>query len=104
MGLFNRKEKKIYSLEEALKLLKMPKYENYTTVPMGDGYKIVPEQEVVTNIDEEKANVFQKRRGNFLREMSGQGTYSNLSTTVPSYNNYQSAKRYQNQSCINLGR
>ena len=44
MGLFNRKNK-VYSLEKALELLKEDAYKNYTTIPVGDKFKLVPEQD-----------------------------------------------------------
>ena len=104
MGLFSKKEDKVYSLKEALKLLKMSKYAKYTTVPMGNGYKIVPETEVIVhNSDAIETNRFKQRRGNFVSQVSGQGTYGSIST-APNYNNYQSARNYQNQNYRNLGR
>ena len=103
MGFFSRKENKVYSLEQALKLLKMPQYAKYTTVPVGDGFKLIPEKEVDIYSDEIETNGFKQRRGNFVSQVSGQGRYSNIST-VPNYNNYQSARSYQKQSYRSLGR
>ena len=95
MGLFSKKENKVYSLEQALKLLKMPQYSKYTTVPVGDGFKLVHEKEVVSYSESIETTGFKQRRGNFVNELSGQGIYSNINTEV-NYNNYQSARRYQN--------
>lgn len=103
MGLFSKKEDRVYSLEEALKLLKMPQYAKYTTVPMGHGFKIVPEKEVVIHSDAIETNGFKQRRGIFVSQVSEQGKYGSISI-VPNYNNYQSARRYQNQSYRNLER
>ena len=103
MGFFNRKDNKVYSLEQALKLLKTPQYAQYTTVPVGDGFKLVPEKEVDIYNDEIETNGFKQRRGNFVSQVSGEGRYSNIST-VPNYNNYQSARSYQKQSYRSLGR
>lgn len=103
MGFFSRKENKVYSLEQALKLLKMPQYAKYTTVPVGDGFKLVPEKEVDIYNDEIETNGFKQRRENLVSQLSGQGRYSNIST-VPNYNNYQSARSYQKQSYRSLGR
>lgn len=101
MGLFSKKEDRVYSLEEALKLLKMPKYAKYTTVPIRNGFKIVPEKEVIVYSDAIETNEFKQRRGIFVSQVSEQGKYSSFST-VPKYNNYQSARRYQKQSYRNL--
>ena len=103
MGLFSKIENRVYSLEQALKLLKMPQYAKYTTVPVGDGFKLVPEKEVVSYSDSLQTTGFKQRRGNFINKLSGQGIYSSIST-VPNYNNYQSARRNQNQNNINLCR
>lgn len=103
MGFFSRKENKVYSLEQALKLLKMPQYAKYTTVPVGDGFKLVPEKEVDIYNDEIETNGFKQRRENLVSQLSGEGRYSNIST-VPNYNNYQSARSYQKQSYRSLGR
>ena len=103
MGIFSKKEDRIYSLEQALKLLKMPQYAKYTTVPVGDGFKLVSEKEVNIYSDEIETNGFKQRRGNFVSQVSGEGRYSNIST-VPNYNNYQSARSYQKQSYRSLGR
>lgn len=101
MGLFNRKENRVYSLEQALKLLKTPQYAKYTTIPVGNGFKLVLEKEIITDSDELESKGFKQRRIKFLDQISGQGTDNN---PVPDYNNYQSARRYQNQNNINLGR
>lgn len=101
MGLFSRKKNRVYSLQDTLRLLKMPQYANYTTVPVGDGFKLVPEKEVYS--DSVETTEFKQRRGNFVKKLSGQGIYGSIST-VPNYNNYQSARINQNQNNINLCR
>lgn len=103
MGFFSKKENRVYSLEQALKLLKTPQYAKYTTVPVGDGFKIVPETEVIVHNDAIETNEFKERRGNFLSQVSEQGIYRNVSTE-PNYNNYQSTRGNQKRSCRNLGR
>ena len=40
MGLFSKKDR-VYPLTEAMRLLKTAKYAHYTTIPVGDGYKLV---------------------------------------------------------------
>lgn len=103
MGLFTKKGDKIYSLKEALKLLKMPQYKDYTTVPVEDGFKLVCEVESAKNNDDIEVDGFKQRRGNFVNQISGQGTYCSIST-VPNYNNYQSAKRYRSNIYKSLER
>ena len=103
MGFFNRKYNRVYSLEQALRLLKMPQYAQYTTVPVGEGFKLVPQKESSTYSYEIDKNEFKQKRENFVDKLSGQGTYSSIST-VQNYNNYQSARSYRNQSYRSLGR
>lgn len=100
MGLFNRKNK-VYSLQEAMKLLKTGKYENYTTMPVGNGYKLVPEKEVSRHIESLKIQGnTQTRREKFLNGMSGNGVYN----VKPNYNNWQAAKHYQEGNSRDEGR
>lgn len=100
MGFFNRKEEKVYILSEAMRLLKTKKYANYTTIPVGNGYKLVPIEKASQHIKTLKIGVNQDRRDNFLNEISGQGTYRNANTILD-YNNYQSVKSCQGQrNCI----
>ena len=103
MGFFSKKKNRVYSLEQALKLLKTPQYAKYTTVPVGDGFKIVPETEVIVHNDAIETNGFKERRGKFLNQVSKQGIYRNVST-VPNYNNYQTTRGYQKRSSRNLER
>ena len=101
MGLFGKKEDVVYSLEQALKLLKMPRYAKYTTIPVDNGFKLVREKEVCIYNEDIETNGFKQRRVNFVSQVSEQGRYGSISTEQ-NYNNYQSARRYQNN--INLGR
>lgn len=101
MGFFRKKDNKVYSLEQALKILKMPQYEKYTTVPVGNGFKLVPETEAMICSNNGKRNKFKNKRDSFIKQLSEQ--YDNVNT-VPNYNNYQTARRYQNQSYRNLER
>lgn len=80
----------------------MPKYAKHTTIPVVDGFKLVLEKEISTYSEEQETSVKQ-RRGKFLNQISGQGTYGNIST-AQNYNNYQSARRYQNQNYESLER
>lgn len=82
MGLFNRnaKNEKEYTYKEVIKMMKTPGYENYVAIPVGEKYFFIPEQR------EEKIN----EREAFVNSISGNGAYANNK----SYNNYQSAKRY----------
>ena len=94
MGFFNKKNKfnsdKVYSMEEALKILKKKEFEDYTSLEVGTGrYRIV-------TIEESRNLAEQVRRKNngFFERIVGGGTYKGISVT-PNYNNYQSAKRYR---------
>ena len=66
MGIFSIKKKddKIYSLKDAIKLLQTSKYQNYTTIPVGDGYKLVPMHPLV--IKQEEISFINTKRNNFL--------------------------------------
>ena len=103
MGIFSKKTDRVYPLKKALELLQTTQYQNYTTVPVGDGFKLVPEKEVISHSDSIGTSGFKQRRGNFVNELSRQGRYGNIST-VPNYNNYQSARSYQKQSYRSLER
>ena len=98
MGLFSRKKvntNKIYTMSEALVILKQPGMEEYTSVDVGAGkYKI---------ITIEQSRELQKReleihatRNAFSQRINGQGAYSNIQP-LKNYNNYQSAKHYQSK-------
>ena len=92
MGFFNKKDK-VYPLKEAMKLLGTKKYEGYTTVPVGDGFKLVTQAEG----DEHIESYRKQKRGQLLEEISGNGAYR---TTSRQYNNWSSAKSYQKQQGI----
>lgn len=97
MGLFSRKNK-IYPLKEAMEKLKMPKYADFTTVPVGNGYKLVPEKEVSKHIEVLKTpGLTQIKREKFLNEMSGNGVYKDSKNQKPNYNYWQASKNYQKQ-------
>lgn len=95
MGIFNKnkKEDKVYSLREAMNLLKKAKYDHYTTIPEGDGYRLVPIGQEVQYV-ENGTNCIQ-RRSSFLDRISDNGSYRNNKKVQNTYNNYQSAKRYK---------
>ena len=92
MGFFKKKDK-VYPLKEAMKLLGTKKYEGYTTVPVGDGFKLVTQAEG----DEHIESYRKQKRGQFLEEISGNGASR---TTSRQYNNCSSAKSYQKQQGI----
>lgn len=93
MGFFNKRDK-VYSLQEAMRLLGTKKYEGYTTVPVGDGFKLVTQEEGDKHIESYR----KQKRGQFLEEISGNGAYR--TTTSRQYNNWRSAKSYQKQQGI----
>lgn len=87
MGLFNRnaKNEKEYTYKEVIKMMKTPGYENYVAIPVGDKYLFRPDER--KELDTRKA---------FLNSISGNGSYANNK----SYNDYQSAKRYNPSKCF----
>ena len=99
MGIFsiNKKEDKIYSLKDAIKLLQTSKYQNYTTIPVGDGYKLVPMHPLV--IKQEEISFINTKRNNFLNRMT-KGVESQEVNKVPNYNNYQASKGYKQSQGI----
>lgn len=119
MGFFN-KSNKVYSLGEAMKLLKMPKYYGYTTVPEGDGFKLVTQAEYDKIIAEQKRveagnafrqqifdnEIYRKQERNAFREqISGNGIYRrmqarNNDNKYPKYNDWQSAKGYNEDQWV----
>lgn len=102
MGIFSRgkNERKIYSLSEAIKLLKTNKYQNYTTIPVGNGYRLVPMQQSTQGIQEDEKNSFTKvKRHDFLNRMT-ENVDNQEFTKVPNYNNYQAVKGYRQSQGI----
>ena len=99
MGIFGIKKKddKIYSLKDAIKLLQTSKYQNYTTIPVGDGYKLVPMHPLV--IKQEEISFINTKRNNFLNRMT-KGVESQEVNKVPNYNNYQASKGYKQSQGI----
>lgn len=83
MGLFNRnkEQEKTYTFKEVTRLIQTKGYEDYVAIPVGDSkYLFVLEQR------EQNYNAHKE----FVNRMSNNGAYANNR----SYNNYQSAKRY----------
>ena len=102
MGIFNinKKEDKIYSLKDAMKLLQTSKYQNYTTIPVGEGYRLVPMQQLVQGMQEQgKISYINTKRNSFLNRMT-KGVDSQVVTQVPNYNNYQEVKGYRKSQGI----
>ena len=123
MGLFKhwRKEKE-YTLAEAMKLLQRKEYFNHIPVPTRPGSlnttywlreeetKQIEGQEVgVTNTilrTKKEESLFEQKRDRFMNEVNGNGEYRKLShdihesssskkgRVVPTYNNWQGAKKY----------
>ena len=98
MGILSikKKEDKIYSLKDAMKLLQTSKYENYTTIPVGEGYRLVPMQQLV---HEQEVNFTKKKRVDFLNRMT-EGVDTQEFIIVPKYNNYQATKGYRKSQGI----
>lgn len=94
MGFFNRKKDRVYSLSEAMKLLQTKKYENYTTIPEEDGYRLVPMQEQIVYSETEEISYVKEKRNRFISRLTEQVDY-NETNQLPNYNNYQSAKNYK---------
>lgn len=102
MGIFNinKKEDKIYSLKDAMKLLQTSKYQNYTTIPVGEGYRLVPMQQLAQVVQEQEEISFTNtKRKSFLNRMT-EGVETQGFTKVPNYNNYQAAKGYRQSQGI----
>ena len=102
MGIFSikKKEDKVYSLKDAIKLLQTSKYQNYTTIPVGEGYRLVPMKQPTQSGQEHEEISFTKvRRHNFLNRMT-ENVNNQEFTKVPNYNNYQEAKGYRQSQGI----
>lgn len=68
--LFSRKkEEKIYSLEEALNIIKSCEGRGFTTIPVGGGFKVVAEN----NIEQECSKVAERKR--FSNNLNGYNSY-----------------------------
>ena len=108
MGIFTKKDK-IYPLTKAMELLKMKKYEHYTTLPVGNGFKLVPQEEANKHIGEYKKGITNRldARNSFTQQISGNGIYRKQKPVniikqneYPNYNNWQSAKRYNEEDWV----
>ena len=102
MGIFNinKKEDKIYSLKDAMKLLQTSKYQNYTTIPVGEGYRLVPMQQLAQVVQgQEEISSTNIKRNSFLNRITN-GVESQEVTKVPNYNNYQEVKGYRKSQGI----
>ena len=100
MGIFNRKKDRVYSLSEAMKLLQTKKYENYTTIPEDNGYRLVPMQQLAQVVQgQEEMDLTNTKRNNFLNRMT-KGVETQEFTKVPNYNNYQESKGYRHSKGI----
>ena len=102
MGIFSikKKEDKIYSLNAAMKLLQTSKYQNYTTIPVGEGYRLVPMQQLSQVMKEkEEISFTNTKRKSFLNRMT-EGVETQGFTKVPNYNHYQTSKGYRQSQGI----
>ena len=102
MGIFSTKkrENKIYSLKEAMKLLQTNKYQNYTTIPEGEGYRLVPMQQLVQVVQEQEENITSKTgRHSFLDRMK-KGVVTHEYSKAPDQYGYQTAKEYRQSQGI----
>lgn len=97
--------KKKYSLREALEIVKKDKKNKYTAVPIDPEnedtqYTIELIDKIQLKIREQaeqrKNRTHISERQEFNNRINGNGTYQNLEPVrqVQNYNNYQSAKRY----------
>lgn len=109
MGLFSRKENRVYSLQEAIKMLNMKKYEGYTTIPTGEGYfKLVPEELASKHISQYKnktkiGETHKNKRNIFVEEVSESGIYRNINSGT-NYNNNQLTRGNRGQTNYISGR
>jgi len=102
LGIFSTKkrENKIYSLKEAMKLLQTNKYQNYTTIPEGEGYRLVPMQQLVQVVQEQEENTTYKTgRHGFLYRMK-KGVVTHEYSKAPDQYGYQTAKEYRQSQGI----
>lgn len=76
MGFFNKKpsEKKVYSLEEAMKIIS--KNSDYSVVETQGGFKLLHDNKVKTQIESIK------KENSFRNRISGDGRYQNLQNQV----------------------
>lgn len=95
MGLFTKKDK-IYPLEEAMKKLQTPKYENHTTIPVEGGFLLVRKERAAEKI--ETIKTYNRRKNRIINNQTSfktqreefMKTYGGYKTNeVPhNYNNY----------------
>ncbi len=98
MGFFNRQKDIVYSLGKAKELLRTKKYENYTTIPEGNGFRIVPMEQLkkhMQSIKDTNIRYEKEKRSEFMDRISNhQKNYKN-DELPKSYNKYESVRNYK---------
>lgn len=90
MGFFNKKpsEKKVYSLQEAMK--KINENSDYSVVETQGGFRLIHDSKIKSQIESiKKENEFRKR-------ISGDGKYQNLS--IKTQNNFKDINNTYNMN------
>ena len=99
MGFFNRKKIKLgksYNISEILDILSQKEYQGYTLIEdekETDKFRIITIEESKKLEKQTREN--ERIKQEFYNRVQGGGEYRNIKpSTVPNYNNYQNAKKY----------
>ena len=90
MGFFRNKGRsnKKYTLEEALRKMKQPQYENSTLIDAGEGtYHIIPMEE--SKKIERQLRESERMKVEFHQRINGKGKYAGIGVTIADSNEYE---------------
>lgn len=98
MGIFSRGKNKIYSLSDAMKMLKTERFANYTAIPVNEEntmYRLIPEENALKQAREVRKmeNRYANQKEQFSSRITGNGSYKDIG--LPNYNDYQSKSKNQ---------
>lgn len=93
MGLFTKKDKKPYSLQEAMRRLETPKYKGYTTIPNqdGNGFYLVKLETASKEVEKIKRDLNLKPKNQII------GAGIDVQNQIPNSNNDYATKGTQTQ-------
>ena len=90
MGLFSRGKNKVYSFEEAKRLMQTKKYERYIPVPVEgnkDGYRLSLEEPLLKREREARDNKrkIKEEKVQFMNRINENGAYINLNINTKNF-------------------
>lgn len=101
MGLFTKKDK-IYPLEEVMKKLQTPKYENHTTIPVEGGFLLVKKEKAVEEIEKIKmSNISNRQKNQIISNMEESSFKTQREEFMKRYEGYKTNEVPRNYNNYN---